>query len=409
MLKINFFLIFPIIFLLFSFSHCSVKKPNGGGTYGGGIPTSDEVNDHLNDILKGPVKDVRCLDINRDLNTTTSEIDIYPHGNPLNGALAIHASKYQTCRILDNIDGSISYNGRQPEVIDKWRSTSPKLYPDDSLHCSDLKSLKSEGALRIIGKASSYTNCTAVSYCQSRRNPTIKNNTINVLESSSDCSSFISSSFRAVGLKMFPNYSDSKGHLPTTTEIESNFKNGRSCFEAPNSDLNNLIKSGDIINLGSGHVVMIDKVGSDPFRINEILEQVKAGTLSTEDAISACKKLNTRRFNFGIIHSSYKNRYKHRDANDGIRRESASNISSGMAKGFLNLYGIHACLHFIKQYPLSDNPYDINNDPELVNIYKLRTTIQRHKGTKDPNCVYPTKPKVQGEECVQDCLQSYTI
>lgn len=401
------FLIISLALISMSFSHCSIKKPNGGGTYGGGIPSYNELNDDLNDILKGPVKDARCLDLNKDLTSTPPSDDLYPHGNPLNGALAIHASKYQTCRILDNINGSIGFDGIQPEVVENWRNTTPKLYPEQGLTCKDLNTFKSVPRERVDGKPLTVKNCTVVTYCQGRRHPPTKNNTINVLESSSDCSSFVSSSFRAVGLKMFPSYSDDMNHYSTTSEIKSNFNNGTSCFESPNSKLDSLIKSGDIINSGSGHVVMIDKVGRDPFRIEEILEQVKSGSLSREEALSACSRLNTGRFNLGVIHST--SRKMSRRGGDGILRESARAITSGVAGGVLKIYARTACRHFVSQYPMSDDPFDINLDPEFREIYKGNHSFQRHKGRKDPRCVYPTKPKIQGEECVQDCLQNYTI
>ena len=143
MLNLKTSLLIPLLFVFFGFSHCSIKRPNGDGSYSGGMPTYNEINDDLNDILKGPVKDAHCLDLNRDVLNTTTDFNLYPHGNPLNGALAIHASKYQTCRILDNINGTLSHDGSQPQVINKWRETTPKLYPESSPQCKDLDTFKS--------------------------------------------------------------------------------------------------------------------------------------------------------------------------------------------------------------------------------------------------------------------------
>lgn len=402
----NYFLLFPISLFLFGFSHCSIKKPNGGGSYGGGMPTYNELNDDLNDILRGPVKDAKCLDINKDLNAP-SDNSIYPHGNPLNGALAIHASKYQSCRILDNINGSVSHLGLQPEVVDQWRRMTPSLYPEKSAQCKDIKDFKVIRAERVDGNPFSITDCSVVVYCQDRRHPPTKNNTINVLEASSDCSSFVSSSFRAVGLKMFPSYDDRQGHYSTTSQIKSNFQSKDTCFESPNATLRNLVNSGDIINSGNGHVVMIDKVGKDPFRIEEILDQVKSGELTTEEALKACSRLDMGRFDLSIIHST--SRRMSETGGDGILRETSKTISSGTAKNALRMYARTACKHFISQYPMSDNPFNVNSDLEFSEAFQGNSSYQRHKGIKDPRCVYPTKPKIQGEECVQDCLQAYIL
>ena len=206
---------------------------------------------------------------------------------------------------------------------------------------------------------------------------------------------------------MFPGYDDSINHYSTTSEIKDSFQRKDSCFESPVADIKNLIKSGDIINSGSGHVVMIDKVGQDPFRIEEILDQYRDGTLSKEAALKACSKLDLARFNLVIIHST--SRRMSPNGGDGILRESAKAITSGTAKGALRIYARSACRHFISQYPMSDNPFNVNADLEFSEAFSSNVSVQRHKGMKDPRCVYPTKPKIQGEECVKDCLQNYTI
>lgn len=403
MMKSN-FLLLPVLFCLFSFSHCSIKKPNGGGTYDGGIPTYNEVNDHLNDILKGPVKDAKCLDLKDDLRVPQDN-SIYPYGNPLNGALAVHATKYQSCMILNNIGGSIGFDGVQPDkVLNKWRSSNPSLYPDKNPLCKDANTFKKFKAEKVDNKFGYEVVCSHLNYCQGKRAPSVSNNEIDVFKNSTDCSGFVSTSFRAVGLKMNKSQIDNDWWPPTTYDINKNLSDPNSCFESPVSELNDLVRSGDILNSSSGHVVMIDKVGKDPFRIEEIMDQVKDLTLTKEKALESCMRLNTSRFNLGIIHSTTA---RNSTAGDGVIREHSSAIVSATAREILQEYARNACVHFVSQYPESDEPF--NTMTGIKKAYGGRGTYQRHKGTKEPDCVFPSKPKIKGEECVSECINNYTI
>jgi hypothetical protein len=385
-----------IIFTLFSFSQCKVK-PNGSS--GGDIqslPSEQDVKDHLDDILTGPVKD--CGNIKVDDGARPSN---FPNQSPVVSARKILAAKYQSCRILDNIEGASSFDGPQPDIIYDWKKQTPPLYPSNNRGCIDSTKLPVEKA------CSSYTTkfgkricvksvyATPMHYSQAKREMPVKNGKIEIFRGASDCSSFVTSAFRASGLKMNMNSTLHDVPVDTTYMIGDAVKKGNSCFDRPILPYDNPIASGDVIDTQNQHVVMIDEVGNDPFNTNYIFEDLKTSEISKADALKECQKINPSRFNLTIIHSTNSH------GSSGIMRQRANKLTSGTAIAMLDKVAKNHCIQFVNNYPNTSKGYNPNYGAE-ENQFLLR-----HKGKSEPRCIYENVPKIEGEECINECIENY--
>jgi hypothetical protein len=309
----------------------------------------------------------------------------YPFGSPLEGALKVHAAKYGTCNILDNIGGTEGFVGKSPEILTVLKGQDPNS-------CNS--PIKTKQACRVL-----YSDCgekSFLQYAQGWRETKMTDNVLMVKESASDCSSFVSTALMASGLKMSIN-DGPNDFIKTTASISDGIKNGQSCFATPSiSNLNETILPGDVLNdSGNGHVVMIDHVGADPLGVLKILEEVKNG-LPTNAALAKCSKLNLEMMDIGIIHSSTS------ATGSGIIRERGTKIASSAARKILEGHARGVCQSFVKSYPSNAN-YDSNNKEAICST----CTVLRHKGKQDSRCVMKEKPKVQEEECINECLQNY--
>lgn len=349
---------------------------------------ADTINIYVSPALPG------CFDY---ITSTTLPKSDYPHGTPLEGALRILASKYQTCQILDNVAGSSTFYGKSPKVLLNWMYKKPPLYPlPKELGCIDSTKLKEKVTCRHLSE----DNCEAVKttpldYVQGWRINQIKDGIMMVHEAASDCSSFVSSAMMASGLKM--NFSSNKSDFTETTRtIAGDYKNGSSCFERQKTqDIKNLISSGEILNDSSGgHVVMIDKLGPDPLGVEAIYDKVVAKTLTKKEALKQCETLGLSAMHLGIIHST-----SNKTSGQGIMRESANVISSGVAKKILIGYARGACAHFVSNYPAQKEFDSAEGICETC-------TILKHKGLREPACVLEKRPAIQGEGCINECLQN---
>jgi len=322
---------------------------------------------------------------------------VYPFGSPLEGALRVLASKYQTCKILDNIGGTPQFLARSPDVLTNWMSFRPPLYPSDKKNCSDSTKLRKKMACPVLR----HDYCEEVKtgpldYSQGWRQAQIKNNTMMVQEAASDCSSFISSAMMASGLKMTVN-STKQDYSATTASINEDYHSKKSCFERRKvSDIRNLISPGDILNdSGGGHVVMIDYVGhDDPLGVEVIYDKLALGKLTKYQALAQCEQIELANMKIGIIHSSGSS------SGNGIMRERANVIESGVVTKILVGHARGACAHFVSNYP-AQGYYD------SADGLCETCTILKHKGKKEPACVLDQRPKIQGEECIEDCIQNH--
>lgn len=322
----------------------------------------------------------------------------YPFGSPHEGALRVLASKYQTCKILDNVAGTPEFYVGAPEILSEWKKITPPYYPSEGPSCIDSTTLPTKPACQLsVKEGCEKLPTTPLHYAQGWRQTPMKKNTLMVHEAASDCSSFISTAFMASGLKMSP--SDTKQNFTSTTSsINSEYKQGTSCFERKKTnDIKKLLEVGSIVNDSSGgHVIMIDYVGADPLGVEAIQAAVAANQISKQDALLRCSQLTFAQMNFGIIHSSVG------IGGVGIIRERANAITSGTITAVLTNYARSACTHFITTYP---NLSEYDSASGICDT----CTILKHKGNKKPGCILEERPKVQGEECINKCLDNYLL
>lgn len=105
-----------------------------------------------------------------------------------------------------------------------------------------------------------------------------------------DCSGFVTGALRRMGLNMFPGEKFIPDNI-NTAALNTNARRSNSClrFTEANKDIS--IVPGDIINIGSNHVIMVEKIGSDPLGLKKHLRNNTCGRLSKND------------FDFEFLHS----------------------------------------------------------------------------------------------------------
>lgn len=185
-----------------------------------------------------------------------------------------------------------------------------------------------------------------------------------------DCSAYVSSGIAAAGLRYKPSIQNKPIFIRMTSRDFINAKNsGFSCFDNVTVTSQSSIKPGDIVGV-PGHVVVVDKVGVDPFALRFV------------NNINGCNKLNYKDFDITITQSSPSkggigvNKYKVKDYLDETTK---------MRTAFTQM-GYYACLAKFqgKSYK-----------PEVAEWGFIR-----HKGTAD--CM-DERISMVGESCVQSC------
>ena len=190
-----------------------------------------------------------------------------------------------------------------------------------------------------------------------------------------DCSAFVSTAIAQAGLR----YSPGLDNKPIYTRRSSgDFLNpethGLTCFSRIPVTQNESLKVGDIMAI-NGHVVIIDRAGSDPFGIANISN------------INLCSSLTYKNFDFTILQSSASknsigiNRY--------VIREYLAESSGAMRSGF-EKYAIAAC--------------QSRFDGKVRTIKDASTAIIRHKGTA--SCMAGSHVRLVGQECIESCSYS---
>lgn len=145
--------------------------------------------------------------------------------------------------------------------------------------------------------------------------------------------------------------------------------NGLTCLNKISITPSSSMKAGDIVAV-HGHVLLIDKVGADPFGIQSV------------KSVSECAKLTSDRFDFVVAQSAPSkggigiNYYEARDY-----LPTSAKMKSGLEK-----YAYYACLA------------KFQNKKYTPNLGSL--SIVRHKGT--PECMAP-RVKMARESCIQTC------
>ncbi len=192
-------------------------------------------------------------------------------------------------------------------------------------------------------------------------------------ELGTDCSGFIYTSLAAAGLKLKV---DGRLKAVTVSGIAARMlmdpqKNGLSCLEPVSIQRHVSLQPGDIL-ASTGHVVMVDTVGPDPFGINSI------------NSITQCvaNRLDPDKFDFTIIQSSPI------FGAVGINRVHAKEYlvtQPDLIRGVL-AFAVEACRARLGATP---------------RLPSSSATFVRHR-TSDPNCIDRAIPLWQ-EQCLDAC------
>jgi hypothetical protein len=146
-------------------------------------------------------------------------------------------------------------------------------------------------------------------------------------------------------------------------------KNGLSCFAPVASTPSAVLRAGDVI-ANTGHVVMVDRVGSDPFGI--------ANAKTATD----CANITSKGFDFTIVQSSPSK------GGIGLNRYRAADYFSGSMRTGMEAYAKSFCrvrLGLASPTTLASPSYAV---------------VIRHTGT--PSCV-DQRIALEGESCMRSC------
>lgn len=217
-----------------------------------------------------------------------------------------------------------------------------------------------------------------------------------------DCSGFVSAAFSISGLKFKPTTTSVGGNMVTTSDLMAMNENN-SCFQRPKVKKDQPFDVGDLM-VFHGHVVVIDKMGSDPLGFQKMKQ---AGRFPTD--VNQCKYLEfePQNFNFSVIHSTgYKDIGASRmQAKDFFTRPRTNKGEHRFAQASYALRNvmIQACL--------SDFGVERKFDKDIyANLSGrgplLSSQLLRHKGPSAANCTFPEnkRPKLKHQSCTGDCL-----
>lgn len=186
-----------------------------------------------------------------------------------------------------------------------------------------------------------------------------------------DCSGYVFSSLATAGLRLKEGRalkaSDSWA-WGSSSYVEPQ-QNGLTCLSKISVASKSTIKAGDIVAV-YGHVLLIDKVGADPFGI---------GNARTE---ADCSSLKSDKFDFSVAQSSPSKEgigLNYFDAK--VYLQTSSKMKTGLEK-----YAYYTCLS------------KFNGKTYTPNVGTL--SVVRHKGTA--NCVAP-RVKMARESCIASC------
>ncbi|MGZ3779120.1 MAG: hypothetical protein ACXVCY_00705 [Pseudobdellovibrionaceae bacterium] len=186
-----------------------------------------------------------------------------------------------------------------------------------------------------------------------------------------DCSAYVFTAMATAGLRLKagrPLKASDSWAWGSSSYVEPQ-DNGLTCLSKISVSPGESLKAGDIVAV-YGHVLMIDKVGLDPFGIQSIKNE------------NDCAKINSDLFDFTVAQSAPSkggigiNYYEARDY-----LPTSSKMKTGLEK-----YAYYSCLAKFK------------NKSYTPNLGTL--SIVRHKGTAE--CLAP-RVKMVGENCIQSC------
>lgn len=188
-----------------------------------------------------------------------------------------------------------------------------------------------------------------------------------------DCSGYVFSALAVAGLRVAPNkkLTASQVYGINARMYMEPASNGLSCLAPVVSDKTGPIKDGDIL-ASTGHVVMIDRVGADPFGINRLK--------SASDCVSA--NVSYKNFDFDVLQSSPVK------GGIGIDRMRASDYlaESSSMRAALVQYGVAACKARFGS---------------ALTVKPTEARLVRHKLTAECK---DTPVRLERESCVASCL-----
>ncbi len=193
-----------------------------------------------------------------------------------------------------------------------------------------------------------------------------------------DCSAFVSSAYAATGLKFKKSQTQSYDRN-TTASIHGIFHGDKSdsCVKAPFLSVDEQLRAGDLINIRSNHIVMVDKLGDDPLGINKV------------SRIEDCEDISVDDFSFSILQSSS-------TKNMGMNRTMARAYFPSAGNTFrsnLELIAENLCRAKFRNLP----------GFQVFNSTKSKFSLLRHVGEDIEGCAM--EPVVMKEEgCVNECF-----
>ncbi len=294
--------------------------------------------------------------------------------SPLYGALYTMATAYQSCQVLDL--PAVTAAVEEVEGVVKGKAIDSVGFGREYTDVKLLKKTHYYHRGQTYGPNCANQDAKPLVYDYGGE-PVVNATTINVFKNSGgggalgiDCSAFVSTAAAVAGNL----YSPSTTNKPFYSRFNSrDFINasvsGWGCYQNVKVSKGQWIQPGDIAGV-VGHVVMIDKVGEDPFGLSKVKNA------------AGCADLNIKNFDFSVIQSSsVKNSL-------GINRFIAKDYlpeSSKMMSLFLG-YAKQACL---SQF-----------DGTARNPVTSNYGIIRHQNTA--KCLAP-KVVLTNEACVSSC------
>tara|TARA_R110000868_G_scaffold136049_11_gene348843 strand:- start:2042 stop:3277 length:1236 start_codon:yes stop_codon:yes gene_type:complete len=187
-----------------------------------------------------------------------------------------------------------------------------------------------------------------------------------------DCSGFITGALRRMGLKMNPNEEFNPGMI-NTSALNREANNSNSCLGFVQADRNFSIAPGDIINIGSNHVIMVDEVGEDPLGLKRHARN------------NTCNRLTKADFDFKFMHSGAA-------AHFGVARLNASHPEMSGFMSTLEVKVRAACNRIRNGTTVALAQSSASNG----------LSVFRHAGEDKPGC--KGEPEVfENEGCVSGC------
>lgn len=296
------------------------------------------------------------------------------------GAQASMAVAYQSCQSLQvhpltqeqAAAKGVSIVGEHPDQIGKKRlisdlnllqKTHPYLFPlSDSNFCFDVYN---QPLIYDYG-GKPYVNRSHPLTLDFHQNAGSGTSVLGV-----DCSGFIFSALGSMGLKLKSdrNLRALDVYSWSARSYMNPIESGLSCLSKVTSNSDGLW-DGDIL-ASEGHVLMIAKVGTDPFGIKAI------------NNLNECSKVKIENFNFTIIQSS------NSKGGVGINQYQASDYFQSESE---MSYGIKRLAQYFCEYRL-------NKVSKKINIPEI--SLVRHR-SDDPKCL-DARLQLANEKCLTSC------